>query len=117
MKRLFLLLIVALIACAPPSQNQLEVSLEPFTQTVGKRGVVMVIQRDGQPLEGATVAVEGTMTHAGMGVVRDTATELEAGRYRVTAFDFNMSGDWILTVTAKQGDETLTGEVRLEVKP
>jgi hypothetical protein len=117
MKRLLLFLLVVVTACAPQNQNQLQVTLEPFTQTVGKRGVVLVIQRDGKPLEGATVAVEGTMTHAGMGVVRDTATELEAGRYRVTAFDFNMSGDWILTVTATKAEETLSGEVRLEVKP
>jgi hypothetical protein len=115
--RTLLLLLVLFVACVPPSQNQLGVTLEPFTPTVGRRGVVLNITRDGKPLTGATVGVEGNMTHAGMGVVRDAATELEAGRYRVTAFDFNMSGDWILTITAKTDEETLTGEVRLEVKP
>jgi YtkA-like len=115
--RILLLFFVLLVACAPPTRNQLDVTLEPFTPTVGKRGIVLNVTRDGKPLAGASVSIEGNMTHAGMGVVRDIATELETGRYRVTAFDFNMSGDWILTVTAKKGEETLTGEVRLEVKP
>ncbi|NJK43283.1 MAG: FixH family protein [Pleurocapsa sp. SU_196_0] len=117
MRPLLPLLFLLFVACVPPTQNQLGVTLEPFTQTIGRRGIVLNITRDGKPLTEASVSIEGNMTHAGMGVVRDTATELEAGRYRITAFDFNMSGDWILTVTAKTDEETLTGEVRLEVKP
>jgi uncharacterized protein (DUF2141 family) len=116
MKYVFALALALFVACAPQSNNQLEVKLEPLTQQVGKRNLALAITRDGKGLEGASVNVEGTMTHAGMGVVRATAVECDPGVYCVNAFDFNMSGDWILTVTAKAGGETLTGEVRLGVK-
>ncbi len=117
MKRVFLLLLVLLAACAPETKQQLTIKLEAPIARVGKQRVVLNIRRDGQPLEGATVSLQGDMTHAGMGTVYDTATDLGGGRYAVTAFDFNMSGDWVLTVTAKKDRDTLTGEVRFGVNP
>jgi hypothetical protein len=116
MNRLLLFVLAVLVACAPQTRQQLEVKLEPTTQQVGKRNLALAITRDGKMLKDATVNVEGTMTHAGMGVVRASAVECDPGVYCVNAFDFNMSGDWVLTVTAKVGGETLSGEARLGVK-
>jgi uncharacterized protein (DUF2141 family) len=117
MRRIFLLLLVLLAACAPETKQQLTIKLEVPVSKIGKQRVVLNISRDGQPLEGATVSVQGDMTHAGMGTVYDTATALGGGRYAVAKFDFNMSGDWVLTVTAKKDRDTLTGEVRFGVNP
>ncbi len=115
MKRL-LLLLTALVACAPQAKNDLDVQLEFNNRRVGVRPVVMTIQYQNKPLEGAQVSVRGDMTHAGMVPVRGEAVERGAGRYELTAFNFNMAGDWVLTFTAKQNEKTLTGEARLEIR-
>jgi YtkA-like len=111
-----LLLLIGLIACAPPTQNDLDVQLEVSTRRVGLRPVMMTIQYQNKPLENAQVFVRGDMTHAGMVPVRGDAIERGAGRYELEQFNFNMAGDWVLTVTAKQNDKTLLGEARLEIR-
>jgi hypothetical protein len=117
MKKLFLILLLAFTACAPKNSSKLEVTLElsPSTPRIGKTDIVLKLERDKQLLTGWTVSVEGNMTHAGMGTVDGTVTELGGGKYQVKNFDFNMSGDWVLTVTAKKDNETLTNDVKLEV--
>jgi uncharacterized protein (DUF2141 family) len=111
-----LLALLIFTACAPQNKNQLAVTLEEATQSVGKRALILNVTQDGKPLEVDRLEVEGNMTHAGMGTVTDTAEPLGNGRYAVRAFDFNMSGDWVLTVTAVKDAKTLTGEVQLGVK-
>ncbi len=117
MKKLLLILLLAFIACAPKSSSKLDVTVEltPSTPRIGKTDIVLKLMRDQKILEGWNVSVEGNMTHAGMGTVDGTVIELGAGKYQVKNFDFNMSGDWVLTVTAKKDNETLTGDVKLEV--
>ena len=117
MKKLFLIFLLAVTACAPKSSSKLDVTLElnPVKPRIGKTDMVLKLERDQKILEGWNVSVEGNMTHAGMGTVDGTVTELGAGKYQVKNFDFNMSGDWVLTVTAKKDNETLTGDVKLEV--
>ena len=115
MKRVLWLLLTLLAACAPQSANQLSVTLAPSRYSVGQRDLLLEVQRDGKPFETQTLSVEGNMTHAGMGTVRGSAVSLGGGRYRVKNFDFNMSGDWILTVSAVEASKTLTGEVKLGV--
>jgi hypothetical protein len=117
MKKLFLLLIL-LTACAPKTSSTLDVTLElnPSQPRIGKADIVLKLERDKKALEGWDVALEGNMTHAGMGSVDGSVVEIGAGKYRVNNFDFNMSGDWVLTVTAKKGDETLTSDIKLEVR-
>ena len=112
---MLLTLLALFTACAPQNKNQLAVTLEQPTQTVGRRELILNVTQDGKPLEVAELNVEGNMTHAGMGTVTDTAKPLGNGRYAVRAFDFNMSGDWVLTVTAVKDAKTLTGEIGLGV--
>jgi hypothetical protein len=118
MKKLFLILLLAFTACAPKSSSKLDVKLdlEPSSVRIGKTDIVLQLERDKKILNGWTVSVEGNMTHAGMGTVDGAVTELGGGKYQVKNFDFNMSGDWVLTVTAKKDNETLTNDVKLEVK-
>ena len=118
MKKTLLILLLAFTACAPKSSSKLDVTLEinPSTPRIGKADIVLKLMRDKQDLTGWNVAVEGNMTHAGMGTVDGTVTELGAGKYQVKNFDFNMSGDWVLTVTAKKDNETLSNDVKLEVQ-
>ena len=115
MKSVLLMLLTLLISCAPQNANGFTVTHEPSRFAVGQRDLVLNVQQDGKPFETQTLSVEGNMTHAGMGTVSSSAVPLGGGRYRVKNFDFNMSGDWILTVSATQNGKTLAGEVKLGV--
>ena len=115
MRRALLGLLTLLAACAPQNANQLSVTLAPGRYSVGQRDVLLEVQRDGRSFQTQTLSIEGNMTHAGMGTVTASAAPLGGGRYRVKNFDFNMSGDWILTVSAVENAKTLTGEVKLSV--
>lgn len=66
---------------------------------------VMVSLRDaaGQPVAGAQVELEGTMSHAGMTPVTAAATEDGPGVYRAD-LEFTMAGDWIIIVHATLAD-------------
>jgi YtkA-like len=58
------------------------------------------------PVTGASITLEGNMSHAGMGPVVATAIEIEPGRYQAT-LDLTMSGDWIIVthVTLASGQK------------
>lgn len=66
-----------------------------------------VVLRDahGASLAGATVRLEGHMSHPGMAPVLARATEREPGVYGVP-FAFSMPGDWILLLYASFADGT-----------
>lgn len=72
--------------------------------------MLRVVLRDarGRSLAGATVGLEGHMSHPGMAPVLASATEREPGVYDVP-FAFTMPGDWILLVNA-----SLPGGTRIE---
>jgi YtkA-like len=74
-----------------------------------------VVLRDarGRSLAGATVGLEGHMSHPGMAPVLASATERGPGVYDVP-FAFTMPGDWILVVSALLPDGTRI-ERRVEV--
>ncbi len=110
-------LFVFLIACAPPQQNDLTVKLEVTNPKVGFAPITLTLLYQNKPLENAEVIVRGDMTHAGMAPVQQTAKAIGNGRYRLEAFHFTMSGDWVLSITAKTNSKTLLGETRLGVNP
>lgn len=58
---------------------------------------------DRRPVTGATVKVEGNMSHPGMRPVFADATEVGSGQYRAP-FAFSMAGDWIISVNATLSD-------------
>ena len=87
---------------APDARVELRVEPQPARQgpstvTVGLTGT------DGRPLTGASVRLEGNMSHAGMVPVFAEAKETEPGRYRAP-LEFTMGGDWFIIVTATWPD-------------
>ena len=96
----------------PPDDVPIEVgvSVAPTPPIVGPvRLVLTITDEQGAPVEDARVLVEGTMTHAGMTPVQDTATYQGQGRWVVPEFEFTMGGDWILTtrITLPDGREAV----------
>lgn len=58
---------------------------------------------DGKPVTGASVKLEGNMSHPGMRPVFAEAKEVAPGKYQAP-FNFTMAGDWIITVNAVLAD-------------
>lgn len=57
----------------------------------------------GEPLRGATVTIEATMTHPGMAPVIREAQETAPGRYEARG-EWTMAGDWVLIVRGETAD-------------
>jgi hypothetical protein len=82
-----------------------QVSSAPTPPIVGPvRLVLTVSDGEGAPVEASEVRVEGTMTHAGMVPVHETARPEGEGRWVVPEFEFTMGGDWILIVEVELPD-------------
>ena len=77
---------------------------EPGAPSVGP-GALTFTLRDpaGAPVEGATLAVIGNMSHAGMVPVTGVVQSSAGDTYQVT-IDWTMSGDWYVDVTAQTPD-------------
>jgi hypothetical protein len=69
----------------------------------------------GEPVEGATVRVEGDMTHAGMQPVLVDAESVGAGVYRAEGMHFTMAGDWIITITVTVDGKRSSGVLLVNV--
>lgn len=83
---------------------------------LGEARVRVRVERDGEPVEDATVEVRGDMTHAGMAPVLAEATAVEPGIYVTRGFEFTMAGDWIVTAQVVFADgETLSRVLTLNV--
>jgi hypothetical protein len=59
--------------------------------------LVTVTDKEGTPIDNATVSVKGDMSHAGMVPVLAEAANGENGIYEMP-FEWTMGGDWIVTV-------------------
>ena len=82
----------------------LDLSVSPDPPTTGQSAVVIQLTDEtGQPLAGATVELEGNMSHAGMAPVFSQAKEVEPGRYEAP-LEFTMGGDWFILVKATLPD-------------
>lgn len=94
--------LVGMVGCskAPaPADVSVTWTTEPSPPVVGAPIVADVTLRDAdrQPVRGATIEIEGHMTHPGMAPVLAAAEERGDGVYRVR-FQFTMAGDWIVLV-------------------
>jgi hypothetical protein len=99
-----------------PASARLSIQLDPDPPVVGM-GTLIVTLTDaaGTGIAGASVSARGDMTHAGMMPVFGVGADAGGGVYRIP-FDWNMGGDWIITVTAALPDGTAaTGEYRYSV--
>ncbi len=100
------------------SDLQIELTADPNEPTIGPaRWRVTLTDTAGAPVEGASVALRGDMTHAGMAPVEAAATEQGDGVY-LANFEWTMAGDWIVTVTAGLPDgRAATGAFAYSVSP
>lgn len=64
---------------------------------------VVLTDPSGQPIQGASVRVEGNMSHAGMVPSIASVNEVEPGHHRA-ALELTMAGDWFLLVHTRLGD-------------
>jgi len=76
-------------------------TLRPSTPTVGPATLSLSLRTPaGDPIKGATVRIEGHMTHAGMTPLTAEAVERAPGVYEA-GFGFTMQGDWALLVSVE----------------
>ena len=107
-RRALPLLFVALHACAvagacrrPAVADNVSVewSLAPTPPAVGASTLTLrVLDGARRPVRGASLTVEGHMSHPGMAPVLAAAVERGDGLYEVE-LRFTMAGDWILLVS------------------
>jgi hypothetical protein len=109
-----MLIALALSGCARASTSAspltITMQVTPNPPVVGMTTIDLQV-RDlaGQPLTGAMVEVEGSMTHAGMTPDVATATEQAPGHYQAT-LSLTMSGDWLITVAVHMADGRIVEE-------
>ena len=105
------LLIILVPACGriqtgqgQDSEVSIELTVEPAQPAVGPAQLIITItDQNGQPIDNATLEIEGNMTHAGMVPVFAQTTGGENGRYTVP-FEWTMGGDWSVTVEVSLED-------------
>jgi hypothetical protein len=90
---------------APMRDVDVSCRVEPAPPRMGKVRVFVTLagQAPPGPVAGASVKVEGTMTHPGMTPVFGAAVETKPGEYEAP-LTLTMGGDWVLIVTAKLPD-------------
>src|SRR5262245_26654840 len=102
---LFLVLLIA--GCSGeklsqrPEDVKVDLTLTPKPLTVGPaKATVKLSDKEGKPLRGATLKLEGNMNHAGMKPVFADARETGPGEYEAT-LELTMGGDWFVLITGK----------------
>jgi hypothetical protein len=95
--------------CRPATEATESVGLawkvSPDTPAAGSAtfDIRLTDKASGRPVTGATVKLEGDMTHPGMQPVFSTARETAPGRYDAT-MRFTMAGDWVILLDATLPD-------------
>ena len=110
-----LCLLTACRSGARDNETAMRCEITPQPARVGSANVVVnLTDPSGSPIDGASIRIDGFMTHPGMAPVLRTATRSGPGQYS-SPFDFTMAGDWVLRIHASlPGGGTL--ERQFEVK-
>ncbi len=116
------LLVLLVLAChrnPGASDITIEYNIGPQPVRVGLATIdLKLTQKNGEPLSGARVELEGNMSHPGMNPVSGEARETAPGAYRGT-LHLTMAGDWIVLVHITLADgQRLQREFEIKaVKP
>jgi len=104
---LWLVIVLALAGCGGNDDTSgvaVDLTISPDPPKVGPAEIVVTLaDAEGNPIAGASLELEGTMTHPGMKPVFADAKETAAGRYEAT-LQFTMGGDWIIIVRGELPD-------------
>ena len=107
-----LLLGLALAACGGRASQQAggsedyTLTLNPMSTAVGQTMLMLTLNdKNGQPVNNATLSLKGDMNHAGMQPVLAETTQGLNGVYSVP-FEWTMGGDWFVTVEVALPDGT-----------
>jgi hypothetical protein len=105
---LWLLVVLALAGCRAEDDGLddvvVELTVMPDPPYVGPVTVVVSLTDDqGAPIAGATLLLEGNMTHPGMVPSLAEASEVSPGRYEAV-LDLTMGGDWYILVQGELPD-------------
>lgn len=86
---------------------QMDLAVSPTPPVTGPASIeISLWTKEGEPISGAQLRIEGNMSHAGMEPVFADAQEQEVGRFVADDFEFTMEGDWIVTVSGTLADDT-----------
>jgi hypothetical protein len=95
---------VAVAACAEPATVAIAADITPATSVVSRATRARVtVDAGGHPVRGATLQVEGHMSHPGMAPVIAAAVEEPDGTY-VARLTPTMAGEWVFVVTGELPD-------------
>jgi len=100
---------LVVVGCQPSAgaapEIELAWSVQPEPPRTGPTFVALTLtdRTTGEPVEGAQIRLEGTMSHPGMKPVLEDARQTASGRYEAS-IDLTMAGDWILLVEATLPD-------------
>jgi hypothetical protein len=99
------------------SRINIEAHFDPDPPRLGRENVTLLLNdRSGHPLRGASVRVEGNMAHPGMAPVFGDAKEIEPGRYEAS-LDLGMMGTWAVLLHVRLADgEKIERQMDIEVK-
>lgn len=104
----------------PSARGIYSVAIEPeggtFTQNEMHAWLLTVKTPAGEPVAGATIAVDGGMPQHGHGLpTAPEAVEVGGGAYRVEGVRFNMGGWWELkfAISAAQGEDNVVFNLSL----
>ncbi|MGH9831957.1 MAG: FixH family protein [Blastocatellia bacterium] len=108
-----------LTGCQKPGESSpvvvIEHEVSPQPLKAGVSAITLKLtDASGDPINGARINLEGTMTHPGMRPVFSEAREAGSGRYQ-SSLEFTMAGDWIvlLHITLPNGQKL---ERQFEIK-
>lgn len=103
-------LVLLVTACSRGSDSSNDdldavLAIVPSPAAVGQAQLTLRLSdAAGAPVSGATLEIEGNMSHAGMQPVFVETVEDAPGRYASQGFEFTMAGDWIITITGELAD-------------
>jgi hypothetical protein len=107
---LYLVLLVLAAGCSSRKDSErlegvkVDFKTDPDPPRVGPvKTSITLKDKEGKPIEGAVLELEGNMNHAGMKPVFADARETDPGRYEAE-LKLTMGGDWFVLITGKLAD-------------